>query len=74
MKKINKYLLKQLYNYDERYEGVVCGSYRRKKDFSNDIDFLIVDTKTEDQKNILSKKKQLRNFVEYLREKKVYIG
>jgi DNA polymerase/3'-5' exonuclease PolX len=67
---IAKLLIKELDEFDEKYEGMVCGSYRRKKDFSNDIDFLMVDTEIDDQSGILKENHQLRDFVEHLKKKK----
>ena len=41
MKKFDTYLQKTLHKYDPNLIGVLCGSYRRGKDFSSDMDILI---------------------------------
>ena len=49
---INEFLLDIMYNIDIRLFGTTCGSYRRLKDISGDVDFIIIhhDYKTEKQK------------------------
>lgn len=61
---INNYLLNKLKQIDKQLFGVICGSYRRLKATSNDIDMLIVHP---DVKSIMSdKKKYLKKFIELL--------
>jgi DNA polymerase/3'-5' exonuclease PolX len=55
MDKINEYIMKTLKKIDKDLIGEVCGSYRRKKETSNDIDVLIshkkIKTKTLAEKS-----------------------
>jgi DNA polymerase/3'-5' exonuclease PolX len=49
---INEFLLDVMYEIDIRLFGTTCGSYRRQKDTSGDVDFIIIhhDYKTDTQK------------------------
>ena len=51
MDMINEYLQKQIKKVDDKLFGIVCGSYRRKKEKTSDIDLLIthpsIETKEE---------------------------
>lgn len=48
--KLKDKLLSHIDDVDKKLVGIVCGSYRREKDFSNDIDLIIThpDIKTRD--------------------------
>lgn len=63
MKVIDKYLESTLKEYDNKVEYIVCGSYRREKPFSNDIDVLIFK---EDDSIILSDLIQFLSEQEFL--------
>lgn len=41
----------KIYNLDKNFISVICGSYRRQKDFSSDIDLLITHKKLKSKKN-----------------------
>lgn len=45
------YLRKQLYELDKDFIHCICGSFRREKDFSSDIDILITHKKLNSKKN-----------------------
>lgn len=53
---INNLLLPNLYSIDKLLYGIICGSYRRLKMFSNDIDFLIVHPKLKTKDDIENSK------------------
>jgi DNA polymerase beta len=59
---VNTYLYKTLSKIDNELFGIICGSYRRKKLQSSDIDVLITHPK------IKTKKKLESNKINYLRE------
>jgi DNA polymerase/3'-5' exonuclease PolX len=72
MDKVNKFLLKALKNYDPQFKGIICGSYRRGKDQSSDIDFLMASPKLKTMEDInkhFIKSNQLKNFVKTLHKK-----
>ena len=72
MHEINKYLIKQGIKQDPEMEVRVCGSYRREKDVSNDIDVIIshpkIITKEEAENSDL-----LRNFIKRLKKDKFIV-
>ena len=70
--KINDFLLNILYEIDIRLFGTTCGSYRRQKDTSGDVDFIIIhhDYKTNKQKISIN---YLDLFVKKLIDKKFII-
>jgi DNA polymerase/3'-5' exonuclease PolX len=51
VKEIRKVLLEELANMDKKCIGHVCGSFRRGRLFSNDVDFLFVHPDIEDTDN-----------------------
>lgn len=54
--------------------GIVCGSYRRQKKTSNDIDFIIVHSDIDTKKDIeKSKVNYLELFIAKLKEKKILV-
>lgn len=64
---IEKFLTKQITKVDPLLKGIVCGSYRRKKPTSNDIDFLIYHPSVKTIKQMESAKiNYLRMFVDHL--------
>jgi DNA polymerase beta len=65
VKKIRDLLIKELAKVNKKCEGQVCGSFRRGRHFSNDVDFLFVHPdveKTEDSD-------LLQKFIEQLHKK-----
>jgi DNA polymerase/3'-5' exonuclease PolX len=60
MKKIDSSMTKQIKKFDTELEYIMCGSYRRQKNFSNDIDILLFHRKD---------KKVLPGFISFLIEK-----
>jgi len=64
MNEINKFLLRQLHKIDSKLIGQLCGSYRREKKTSNDIDLLISHPKATDDNSTY-----LRKFIKLLHEK-----
>lgn len=69
MIKFDKYLQKMARKTDPKLEVIICGSYRRQRDFSNDIDCMILHPdviKRKDQKS----SKYLLSFIETLRKDK----
>lgn len=49
--RFENYIQEQLYKNDKSYTSIICGSYRRGKDFSSDIDILITHKKLKSKKN-----------------------
>ena len=72
IKKLNDILLLNLLKIDDKLEGIVCGSYRREKKTSNDIDFIITHPELKTQNDISnSNLKYLELFVKKLKENKI---
>ena len=68
---IDKYLHKILSGIDKELFGVICGSYRRKKATSNDIDLLITHPNVKTLAELKNHKiNYLRKVVEKLKEEK----
>lgn len=74
IQKIEKKLVKYIGEIDPKLEIIICGSYRREKDNSGDIDMLILhpDIKTEEDFT-KSEKKYLLEVVEILTKKKLLV-
>lgn len=70
---IEKYIIDSIEDYDENYIVTICGSYRRKKKTSNDIDVLITNKLLPKKINLNSKKNYLQGIVNHLKEKKFII-
>jgi DNA polymerase/3'-5' exonuclease PolX len=70
---IQNKLLDILFKIDVRLFGVVCGSYRREKNYSGDIDLIIVhhDYKKKEQVNIYLK--YFEKFLQELKKEKILI-
>lgn len=67
MKLIDKFLRKEIVKVDPLLKGIVCGSYRRKKPTSNDIDFLIIHPSIKTMKQMRETKiNYLKMFVDHL--------
>jgi len=66
---IDKYIHKQLPKIDKELFGIICGSYRRIKKTSSDIDLLITHPKVKNMKD-LKNNNHLKNFIKILKEKK----
>lgn len=56
-----------LFNIDPKLIGVICGSYRRQNDYSNDVDFIISHTNPDDTINYL------KQFIIALKKQKIII-
>lgn len=65
VKAIRKVLLEELAKMDKKCIGMVCGSFRRGRLFSNDVDFLFVHPDVEDTDN----SDLLNSFVKRLHKK-----
>ncbi len=71
---INNYLLEKLKLIDLNLFGIICGSYRRLKLTSNDIDMLIVHPKIKTKKDVENNKiNYLKIFIENLIKHKFII-
>ena len=46
--RLENYVQQRLYSIDKNFVSVICGSYRREKDFSSDIDILITHKELKD--------------------------
>jgi DNA polymerase/3'-5' exonuclease PolX len=46
--RLENWVQQRLYNIDKNFVSVICGSYRREKDFSSDIDILITHKELKD--------------------------
>jgi DNA polymerase/3'-5' exonuclease PolX len=68
MKKMDKLLKKTAKNINSKLEVKICGSYRRKKPFSNDIDCMLTHPKIKTMNDLKNKKNYLNLFVRTLEE------
>ncbi len=73
MFEIDKYLQNTLKDIDPRLFGIICGSYRRQKITSNDIDFLIVHPDIKTNKDIVKKTNYLHIVIKELIKRKFII-
>jgi DNA polymerase/3'-5' exonuclease PolX len=55
MDSINAYIQNIIPTIDKKLSGIICGSYRRLKDFSNDIDILLVHPKIKTKDDVEEK-------------------
>jgi DNA polymerase/3'-5' exonuclease PolX len=72
MMKMDKLILKEVKKVDLSLHGIICGSYRRQKLVSNDIDVLIThpDIKTKkDLANLKDKENHLKLLIKRLKKK-----
>jgi DNA polymerase/3'-5' exonuclease PolX len=69
---IDKYNIEIQKNIDKQTTAVICGSYRRQKLTSNDIDVLLVDPSVQ-TKNKIKKSKILSKFIQKFIKKKIII-
>lgn len=67
MKKMEKYLINVAKQIDSKINIKICGSYRRKKPFSNDIDCMLSHPKVKTKDDIENKKNYLHLFIEALK-------
>jgi DNA polymerase/3'-5' exonuclease PolX len=67
MKKMEKYLIDVAKQIDTRLNIKICGSYRRKKSFSNDIDCMLTHPKIKTMNDIENRKNYLHLFIEALK-------
>jgi DNA polymerase beta len=73
MDDISEFLLESLEEYNDKCTGQLCGSYRREKTISNDIDLLITHPKLktmDDLTEAFEKKNYLKGFINYLHDEK----
>lgn len=70
MLEIDVYLHKVLITIDPQLIGVMCGSYRREKPTSNDIDMMICHPKIKTMQDVVDKISYLNLFVKELSSKK----
>jgi DNA polymerase/3'-5' exonuclease PolX len=49
--RLENWVQQRLYSADKNFVSVICGSYRREKDFSSDIDILITHKELKDASN-----------------------
>ena len=70
---INKYFKTVTKQIDNNLKHVICGSYRRNKHTSNDIDVLLVHTKIISKKDMENHKNYLKEFVKKLTKDKFII-
>lgn len=68
MKKMDKYLHNMVLQINSKLELRICGSYRREKPFSNDIDCMLAHPKIVTQNDLKNKKNYLHKFIELLKE------
>jgi DNA polymerase beta len=68
MKRMEKYIQNVATQIDDELEVKICGSFRRKKPFSNDIDCMLSHPKIKTQSNIKNKRNYLREFIEALKD------
>lgn len=69
---IDKYNIEIQKNIKDPVSAIICGSYRRQKPTSNDIDILLVDTTVQTKKQI-KKSKTLSEFIQKLIKKKIIV-
>jgi len=68
MKKMNKLLKEVAKSIDPLLEVKICGSFRRKKPFSNDIDCMLTHPNIKTMKDMKTKKNYLNLFINTLQE------
>ena len=51
IQKLDKFIQTKINKVDKKFTAVICGSYRRKKNFSSDIDILITHENIKDSKD-----------------------
>lgn len=74
MEEMDTYLHNVLFKLDVNLFGVICGSYRRQKETSNDIDMLIVHPKLVTKEDIdNSKVNYLHKFIVQLKKEKFIV-
>lgn len=71
---LGEMLMNTIMEISPKLHGIVCGSYRREKKFSNDIDFIIVHSNLRTKDDIeKSKKNYLAEFIIKLKEKNIIV-
>jgi DNA polymerase/3'-5' exonuclease PolX len=74
IEKLEQILVNTTMEIDPKLYGIVCGSYRRMKATSNDIDFIIVHSDLKTKKDIEKcKKNYLEIFIEKLKKKSIIV-
>jgi DNA polymerase lambda len=74
IEKLEEILVNTTLEIDPKLYGIVCGSYRRMKSTSNDIDFIIVHSDMKTKIDIEKQKKNyLENFIVKLKEKGIIV-
>jgi len=73
--KINIFLQNEIKSIDSELNGIICGSYRRNKPFSGDIDLLLTHPSVKTVKQIKSNKNNhLKKLVNALQKNKFLVG
>jgi DNA polymerase/3'-5' exonuclease PolX len=71
---LEKILLDVTLEIDPKLYGIVCGSYRRMKQTSNDIDFIIVHSDLKTKKDVeIHKKNYLEIFISKLKKRNIIV-
>lgn len=65
--KINKLIQEEVKKVDKKLDAIICGSYRRKKEISNDIDILLTHENIKTKLDFKSKENYLLKFVKQLK-------
>jgi DNA polymerase/3'-5' exonuclease PolX len=74
IEKLEKLLVDTTLEIDPKLYGIVCGSYRRMKPTSNDIDFILVHSDLKTKKDIEKyKKNYLEIFITKLKQKGIIV-
>lgn len=69
MKKMDKYIKKLASKIDENLKIEICGSYRREKKFSNDIDCMMTHENIVTIDDLENESNYLQQFIEFAKEK-----
>lgn len=67
MEKMEKYIQNMASQISNKLEVRICGSYRRKKPFSNDIDCMLSHPNIKTRNDLKNKKNYLHKFIEALK-------
>ena len=68
MQKMEKYIQNTAAQINNKLEVRICGSYRRKKPFSNDIDCMLSQPSIKTRDDLKNKKNYLYKFIEALKD------
>jgi len=73
MQKMETYIQTIAKKINGKLEVRICGSYRREKPFSNDIDCMLAHPSIVSKDDILNKKNYLHKFIEYLKDEEFIV-